>query len=55
MKPNRDRDLNASLTQGEEVYQGVTVAQEVHITVEEDSGMMATTKTTLFQLLPIVF
>jgi hypothetical protein len=55
VKNTEDEDLLASPTQGAEVVQGEIVAQEVCITIEEDSGLMPTTKDAPFQLLPTIF
>jgi hypothetical protein len=55
VKIEEDEELPASRTQGEEVDQGMIAAQKVHITIEEDNGLMPTNKIAPFQLLTTIF
>lgn len=48
VKPNINKELNACPSQGEDIVQGAITTHEVCITIEENNGLMPTTKATLF-------
>jgi len=54
MKTKGNKGLVASPTQGENVFQKAIVRQEVHITIEENAGLISTTNVYPLQWLLVI-